>query len=214
MFLPLVAPCQEPWALEWLSLRRHLGLCCSGDLATSPLLPELAADGSLLQTNMDSATPSRWLRCILSRQPGCNHDRLLSVSSQGLKATCLSWCMKYAVSNSDQTLLGYHSKGNSGSALSYGRDALAGPLRTLEGVLKAVRDGRFKPDAAPGQDGGSHQQTSWHSRQPPRQRRQSSRWSSLVRRRNSQTTAAPAKQPVVQTLLTRTPSYFRALVTA
>ena len=57
--------------------------------------------------------------------------------------------MKYAISDSDQTLLGYHSKGKSGSSLSFGRDALAGPqpLRTLEKVLQDVREGKFKPDS-------------------------------------------------------------------
>ena len=151
LFLPLVAPAagiaQTSWALEWLQLRRHLGLVCHGSIVDSPLLPELAADGSLLQTNMDAATASRWLRCLLSKQPGCSPDALLKCSSQGLKATCLSWCMKFPVSDSDQTLLGYHSRGKSASALSYGRDALAGPLRSLEQVLSAVRKGEFKPDS-------------------------------------------------------------------
>ena len=151
LFLPLAAPasgiCQEPWATEWLQLRNSLGLVCSGSLASSPLLPELAADGSLLQTNMDSSSASRWLGCILSKQPGCSVDNTLRISSQGLKATCLSWCMKYPVSDSDQTLLGYHSRGKSGSSLSYGRDALAGPLRTLEKVLQDVRESKFRPDS-------------------------------------------------------------------
>ena len=151
MFLPLVAPavgiCQEPWATEWLELRSSLGLVRSGSLTPSPLLPDLAADGSLLQTNMDSSSASRWLRCTLSKQPGSSLDDILRISSQGLKATCLSWWTKCSVSDSDQTLLGYHSKGKSGSALSYGRDAVAGPLRTLEKVLQDVRDGRFKPDS-------------------------------------------------------------------
>ena len=126
MFLPLVAPavgiCQEPWATEWLELRSSLGLVRSGNLTSSPLLPDLAADGSLLQTNMDSSSASRWLRCILSKQPGSSLDDILRISSQGLK-------------------------GKSGSALSYGRDALAGPLRTLEKVLQDARESRFKPDS-------------------------------------------------------------------
>ncbi|CAE7256494.1 unnamed protein product [Symbiodinium natans] len=151
LFLPLVAPavgiCEQPWAVEWLSLREHLGLVCDGDIENSPLLPELAADGGLLQVNMDSATASRWLRCLLSRQPGSNQSDLLKFSSQGLKATCLSWCMKYAIADRAQTLLGYHSLGKSASAISYGRDALAGPLRTLETVLTDIRQGKFKPDS-------------------------------------------------------------------
>ena len=95
---------------------------------------------------MDSATASRWLRCLLSRQPGSKSDDLLKVSSQGLKATCLSWCMKCAIPDSDQTLLGYHSKGKSSSAMSYGSDSLAGPLRVLERVLADIKDGKFRPD--------------------------------------------------------------------
>ncbi|CAE7637842.1 unnamed protein product, partial [Symbiodinium microadriaticum] len=151
MFLPLVAPtqgiCSEAWATEWLELRNSLCLANTGSLEDSPLLPDLAADGSLLQTNMDSASASKWLRCILSKQPGCSYSDIMCFSSQGLKATCLSWCMKYSISDSDQTTLGYHSKGKSSSAMSYGRDALAGPLRTLEKVLSDVREGKFKPDS-------------------------------------------------------------------
>ena len=151
MFLPLVAPaegiCQEPWANRWLELRKSLGLKCHGSLEDDPLLPDLAADGSLLKTNMDAATTTKWMRCLLSRQPGSSTEALLKMSSQGLKATCLSWTMKAGIPDPDQTLLGYHSRGRSSSALSYGRDSLAGPLRCLQQVLQDVRSGSFKPDS-------------------------------------------------------------------
>ena len=101
MFLPLVAPaegiCQEPWAERWLELRKSLGLKCHGSLEDDPLLPDLAADGSLLKTNMDAATTTKWMRCLLSRQPGSSAESLLKMSSQGLKATCLSWTMKAGI---------------------------------------------------------------------------------------------------------------------
>ncbi|CAE7577017.1 unnamed protein product [Symbiodinium sp. CCMP2592] len=151
MFLPIVAPaegiCSEPWAARWLELRQDLGLVCEGSLTDSPLLPELAADGSLLPVNMDSATASKWLRCLLSKQPGSSLDDILQMSSQGLKATCLSWTMKAGIPDPDQTLLGYHSRGKSSSAMSYGRDSLAGPLRHLAKVLQDVKEGKFKPDS-------------------------------------------------------------------
>ena len=54
--------------------------------------------------------------------------------------------MKCAIPDSDQTLLGYHSKGKSSSAMSYGRDSLAGLLRVLERVLADIKDGKFRPD--------------------------------------------------------------------
>ena len=69
------------------------------------------------------------------------------MSSQGLKATCLSWTMKAGIPDPDQTLLGYHSRGRSASALSYGRDSLAGPLRQLQSVLQDIRTGKFRPDS-------------------------------------------------------------------
>ena len=56
--------------------------------------------------------------------------------------------MKAAIPDGDQTLLGYHSRGKSSSALSYGRDSLAGPLRSLAQVLSDIRAGRFRPDLA------------------------------------------------------------------
>ncbi|CAE7676487.1 unnamed protein product, partial [Symbiodinium microadriaticum] len=65
MFLPLVAPAE--------------GIC-----QDDPLLPDLAADGSLLKTNMDAD--------------------LLKMSSQGLKATCLSWTMKAGIPDPDQAV--------------------------------------------------------------------------------------------------------------
>ena len=151
LFLPLVAPaegiCQEPWACRWLELRKSLGLSCGGSLEDDPLLPDLAADGSLLKVNMDSATTTKWLRCLLSRQAGSDNEALLRMSSQGLKATCLSWTMKAGIPDPDQTLLGYHSRGRSASALSYGRDSLAGPLRQLQSVLQDIRTGKFHPDS-------------------------------------------------------------------
>ena len=101
-----------------------------------------SADGSLLQTNMDSATASKWMRCILSKQPGSSHD---GMSSQGLKATCLSWTMKAAIREFDQDLLDYHRRGKSSSAMSYGRDTLTGLLRSLDTVLLSdIRSGKFR----------------------------------------------------------------------
>ncbi|CAE7209775.1 unnamed protein product [Symbiodinium sp. CCMP2592] len=76
--------------------------------------------------------------------------------------------MKSAVPDSDQTLLGYHSQGKSSSARSYGRDALAGPLRALEQVLTDIRDGKSKPDQTrQGQVAGAAQPWQLPSSQPP-----------------------------------------------
>ena len=62
------------------------------------------------------------------------------------KSTLLSWCAKAGVRLDVRTILGYHSSGAAESSLLYARDALAGPLRSLERVLIHVREGRFHPD--------------------------------------------------------------------
>ena len=49
-----------------MELRKSLGLSCSGSLEDDPLLPDLAADGSLLKVNMDAATTTKWLRSAVS----------------------------------------------------------------------------------------------------------------------------------------------------
>ena len=133
--LPLVAPTQgvtkDCWATGWLASRTAWNLRCSGSLEDSPLLPALAANGKLLRCNLTTSETTRWLRSILSQDPQADAERVLRIKSHSLKATLLSWCAKASLSLQDRTLLGYHSLGLNRSALTYSRDALSGPLRSL-----------------------------------------------------------------------------------
>eukprot|EP00971_Amphidinium_carterae_P262875 5215025-Amphidinium_carterae.1 len=54
------------------------------------------------------------------------------VKTHSLKVTLLSWLAKFACPHDDQSLLGYHVLRDRRSALTYSRDALAGPLRFLD----------------------------------------------------------------------------------
>ena len=150
LMLPVVAPMMgvgsRPWASAWQASRKTWKLAHSGDISESPLLPDMAADGSLLPCCMSTNRASSWLRALLAKKPEFNVDGLLGITTHSLKATLLSWAAKSSMDTLERTILGYHSTGVNSSTLSYSRDAMAGPLRSLQGLLRNVRIGKFNPD--------------------------------------------------------------------
>ena len=150
LMLPVVAPLMgigdRPWGSAWQAARKQWKLGHTGSIQDDPLLPDLAADGTLLPCCMSSARASSWLRTLLSRDDKANPDALLGITTHSLKATLLSWAAKASMDTQERTILGYHSTGVSTSALSYSRDAMAGPLRSLQNLLRHVRIGKFNPD--------------------------------------------------------------------
>ena len=74
-------------------------------------------------------------------------DIISSYGTHSCKAiACLSWLAKGAVDLKTRALLAYHSAGKSSTALIYGRDNMAGPLRTLEDIAGKVATGALRPD--------------------------------------------------------------------
>ena len=136
----------KPCRSAWQAARKQWKLGHAGDTQDDPLLPDLAADGTLLPCCMSSTRASSWLRTLLSRDDRANPDALLGIMTHSLKATLLSWAAKASMDTLERTILGYHSIGVSSSALSYSRDAMAGPLRSLQTLLRHVRIGKFDPD--------------------------------------------------------------------
>ena len=70
----------------------------------------------------------------------------LAFGAHSAKATLLSWAAKFSMHVEDRRLLGGHTDPNTKSALEFSRDALAGPLRSLEAMLVQVRLEKCKPD--------------------------------------------------------------------
>ena len=146
LFMPLVAPVRgvHPtvvWAKEWQKVAAEAGIVLS-KTPVGPLLPATAPDGAWLQRSIDSAEASNWLTGLLrNRDPSTAR-----VTTHSLKHTALGWLSKYGIVGETQTLLAHHSTGAL-STLAYSRDALSGPLRQLEEMLKQVREGSFCPDA-------------------------------------------------------------------
>ena len=147
LMLPVVAPMMgvgsRPWASAWQASRKTWKLVHSGDISE---IPDMAADGSLLPCCMSTNRASSWLRALLAKKPQVNVDGLLGITTHSLKATLLSWAAKSSMDTLERTILGYHSTGVNSSTLSYSRDAMAGPLRSLQGLLRNTRIGKFNPD--------------------------------------------------------------------
>ena len=145
-FLPVVAPAvgvvSGNWAAIFLQCREALGM---GEPPDWPLFAAPDKQGEPTIRSLDTAEVGRWLRSILFDDPKPLQDR--RVSSHSLKATCLSFAAKFGAGMDDRLQLGYHAGGESKMGLVYGRDGASGPLRVLEGILRAIREDRFRPDA-------------------------------------------------------------------
>ena len=150
LMLPVVAPLMgigdRPWGSAWQAARKLWKLAHTGNVENDPLLPDMAADGTLLPCCMNTSRASSWLRTLLSRDDTVNPDSLLGITTHSLKATLLSWASKASMDILDRTILGYHSTGVNTSTLSYSRDAMAGPVRSLQTLLRNVRLKKFDPD--------------------------------------------------------------------
>ena len=143
-FVPYVAPIQgvasKPWALEWVKQRKLQGVD-----KFSCLVPCLAADGTWVDHPADSSMITDWMKHVLIKF-GVSSAALEGLTSQGLKATALSWCSKFNLSIETRQLLGHHVLSSQTTCLTYSRDAQSGPLREYEDMLSHIRARTFLPD--------------------------------------------------------------------
>ena len=144
--LPMVAPVtgllQEPWAIHWFRCIKDSKLQIG---SKRPLLPAPDPSGGWQQLPITAESGGAWLRSLLTMVCGAS-DIINSYGTHSCKATCLSWLAKGAVDLPTRALLGYHSVGKASTALIYGRDNMAGPLRTLEDIVGKVATGALRPD--------------------------------------------------------------------
>ena len=143
-FVPYVAPvhgvASKPWAAEWLRQRRLQGID-----KFSCMMPSLSSSGSWIDHPSDASTVTAWMTHILIKF-GISVDKLSDLTSQGCKATALSWCSKFDMSIETRQLLGHHVLSSQTTCLTYSRDAQSGPLREYENMLSHIRDKTFLPD--------------------------------------------------------------------
>ena len=145
--LPLAGPAQglvaASWAERWLDDRRACGLVAAPG---RPFMPAPCADGSWTEGPLANFEATVWMRELLAADAGPPAD-MDNIGTHSCKVTTLSWMAKAGAKEGDRRLLGYHVAPKSRSVLIYSRDALAGPLRELEKILKCIACGDFAPDA-------------------------------------------------------------------
>ena len=144
--LPMVAPPHGVTGLDWstacLRVRREAKVPEGPGL---PLLPAPSA-GGWQRVPPTAALAADWLRSILL---GRKHDNCLvaKVGTHSCKATALSWLSKAGVDLPTRRLLGYHAQADEKTALVYSRDAMSGPIRSLEKVILQIHSKTFLPDS-------------------------------------------------------------------
>ena len=126
------------WVTCWMAARKN-------QLLEFPDFPPFPAysGGVWLDTPATLAEMNAGLRVIIARaDDGSN----LSFSSQGLKATSLSWAQKFGIPAGEREALGYHKVRQQSSVRAYARERLEGPLKKLICMFGSIRNGTFDPD--------------------------------------------------------------------
>ena len=131
-----------PWAAIWLEARSIAGQDAA---VQGTVIPAAAPSGGWHNVPLLTQEFGAEFRSLLLRN-GFSHDDLEDVGCHSLKATTLAWAARFGLPRPTRRLLGYHLEKNDRSLEAYSRDAMAAPLRELDGVLKAIRDKRFNPE--------------------------------------------------------------------
>ena len=137
---PAYGVAQTNWVTSWIEVRTDL--FGAFDLEF-PVMPAPDCHGEPTRRPLSTKEVRLWLNMVLDRaglESGCRRR-----TSHSFKVTMLSFLAKYGASINDRELLGGHSS-HLKSVLTYSRDSLAGPIRTLEQLLDAIRKGDFSPD--------------------------------------------------------------------
>ena len=143
-FLPMTCPVntvgQTRWVETWMGLRSSQSLEAGRN---KPLLPAPADRGGWSNIPLTATSAGTWLRALLEDSDGPSAS---SIGTHSLKATVLSWCAKYGLDVPTRRALGYHQASSDVSVQTYSRDAMAGPLRSMQKVLDSISGGEFFPD--------------------------------------------------------------------
>ena len=145
VLLPVVAPAigvtESNWGALWRQARQALGIKDPQDGGV--MMPAPDADMGVTDRSLESDEAGAWLRLLL--YGSISKLDMRRISSHSLKCTCISYATKFGASPDEILLLGYHCSGHQ-MAITYGRDSASPSVLLLERVLKAIRDGRFRPD--------------------------------------------------------------------
>ena len=151
-FLPILIPAigidNENWVENLQQLMLECGMVFDGLIGGPVLRPPVSAHSEVLcKRGLTSDECGRLLRILLGlpiERPG---KGVPGVTSHSLKATGLSWATKFGLSEYDRAVLGRHSSSTSSASAIYARDLAFPSVKKFEGVLSAIFDKSFRPDA-------------------------------------------------------------------
>ena len=143
VLIPVYGLCGESWGKAFVSAASTNGVGLS--VVSGPLLLCPDASGQLTSRYPSANEVTAWVNGLLDRLVP---DRQPGFTSQGLKATMLSWASKAGVGEYDRHILGGHSMKGRQTAATYARDTLTSPIKKLEEVIASVRHGSFLPDSS------------------------------------------------------------------
>ena len=148
--IPAIGINNENWVENLQQLMLECGMVFDGLIGGPVLRPPVSAHSEVLcKRGLTSDECGRLLRILLGlpiERPG---KGVPGVTSHSLKATGLSWATKFGLSEYDRAVLGRHSHSSSTSSASaiYARDLAFPSVKKFEGVLSAIFDKSFRPDA-------------------------------------------------------------------
>ena len=141
VLIPVYGLRGESWGRAFVTAAATNGVDMS--VITGPLLLCPDASGQLTHRYPPANEVTAWVNGILDR---LIPNRKPGFTSQGLKATMLSWASKAGMSEYDHHILGGHSMKGRQTAATYARHTLTSPVKRLEEVVASVRHGSFLPD--------------------------------------------------------------------
>ena len=107
-------------------------------------MPAPDTQGGWTTRPLSTAEAGAWARELLKSMGNSAED----AGAHSCKITLLLWLAKFGIDEQVRLTLGYHVGRSSDTMLHYSRDALSGPLRTLNTVISAVIHGKFRPDVS------------------------------------------------------------------
>ena len=143
VLIPVYGLCGESWGKAFVSAATMNGIDLN--LVSGPLLSCPDAAGQPTGRYPSANEVTAWVNGILDRLVA---NRQGGFTSQGLKATMLSWASKAGLGEYDRHVLGGHSMKGRQTAATYARDTLTAPVKQLEEVISSVRHGSFLPDSS------------------------------------------------------------------
>ena len=143
LLAPAFGLCEQSWGYAFIRVANKFGFDFSNGFE-GPILQTLDSTGRFTGQPMKTDDATKMINTLIRNILGSVGPGL---TSHGIKATVLTWCAKYGMSEDDRHVLGGHSISGKKTMFGYSRDFISAPVRRMEGMIDAIRQGIFRPDS-------------------------------------------------------------------